>query len=88
MAQAKDLSGLPELRGGLSLSQAALALTERLGREVTAQQVYYLVARRRQVRAYRTEVDVVKATTKAVLAVNPFDLEALATALDDEDRGG
>ena len=88
MARARDISGLAERRGGLTFADTAQALSETLGRPVTAQDVYHQVIHRRVVPVYRRRVERVKAVCDEVLAVDPADFQALAQALDGGDLGG
>lgn len=75
---------LPEVPDGTTLSDAAAELSERLGRPVTAEQLYYLAYRKRKARLGRREVEIVRRRMVELLVVPPGEMDALAAAFVEQ----
>ena len=87
MSQSADLSQLPERPGGMTFSDAAQACRD-ADVDICAQDVYYLVVRRRVARTYRRKVvtsiringPAITPTARDCYAIDPLELPALLAA--------
>jgi len=86
MGRRRDLSGLPEMPQGMTMSEVAAIMTQRLGRRVVPQDVYGQCVRRKKIDTGRATRTVTRQVETTVLVISQRHLDAIEEELRKLDR--
>ena len=82
MGGRKDLAGLPEMPDGLTLGEVAARAQQRLGRNVSSQEVYAVVVRKGHAPTGRARREIVRPRVEECLVIPADSLDQVIAALD------